>query len=184
MLAIVSTMGGMSSKWTVSGHLPTAGVGPYLREQRLRAQLSLRQLADLAGVSNPYLSQVERGLRKPSAEVLQQLARALSISSEALYVQAGILDQKRSVPSVTDAILADQDLSRRQRRVLLELYRTFLVENSENVSHNSTNQSSTENSSAADGPVGDQSWCADTDTSDREENRKSHTVDAEVSFSQ
>lgn len=119
----------MSSKWSVSGHLPSVGVGPYLREQRLRAELSLRQLADLAGVSNPYLSQIERGLRKPSAEVLQQLARALHISSEALYVQAGILDQEHRTPSVTDAILADQDLSRRQRRVLLELYRTFLVEN-------------------------------------------------------
>lgn len=152
----------MSSKWTVSGHLPTAGVGPYLREQRLRAQLSLRQLAELAGVSNPYLSQVERGLRKPSAEVLQQLARALSISSEALYVQAGILDHKRSVPSVTDAILADQDLSRRQRRVLLELYRTFLVENSENDGH---------------APAGD-----GLATSDRDTDRKLDDVDTEVSI--
>lgn len=121
----------MSSKWSVSGHLPSVGVGPYLREQRLRAELSLRQLADLAGVSNPYLSQVERGLRKPSADVLQQLARALHISSEALYVRAGILDQERRTPSVADAILADQDLSRRQRRVLLELYRTFLIENAD-----------------------------------------------------
>src|SRR5690242_4321910 len=101
-------------------------VGEYLAEQRRHAQLSLRQLSDLAGVSNPYLSQIERGLRKPSADVLQQLAKALRISAETLYVRAGILDpDDRGSHSVQTAVLDDPDLSERQKQVLLEIYASF-----------------------------------------------------------
>jgi transcriptional regulator with XRE-family HTH domain len=103
-------------------------VGEYLREQREHARLSVRQLANLAGVSNPYLSQVERGLRKPSAEVLQQIARGLRISAEALYVRAGILDDEGR-PDVEAAVHADPDLNERQRRVLLDIYASFRAEN-------------------------------------------------------
>ena len=101
-------------------------LGDYLREQRVSAELSLRQLAEQAGVSNPYLSQIERGLRRPSAEVLQALAKALRISAEQVYVQAGILspddDQVRSVEL---AILGDPLLSERQKQALLEVYEAF-----------------------------------------------------------
>ena len=104
-------------------------VGEYLREQRTQAQLSLRQLADLAGVSNPYLSQVERGLRKPSAEVLQGLAKGLRISAETLYVRAGILDPgEDGTRSVERAVLADAALSQRQKRALLDIYAAFRAE--------------------------------------------------------
>ncbi|RRO13100.1 XRE family transcriptional regulator [Saccharopolyspora rhizosphaerae] len=99
-------------------------LGSYIRTQRNNAQISLRQLAKLAGVSNPYLSQVERGLRKPSAEILQQIAKGLRISAEALYVQAGILESRESGP-VVDAILADPELSERQKQALLEIYSSF-----------------------------------------------------------
>ncbi|MEU4603656.1 helix-turn-helix transcriptional regulator [Kribbella sp. NPDC023972] len=109
-------------------------VGEYLAEQRRHAQLSLRQLSDLAGVSNPYLSQIERGLRKPSAEVLQQLAKALRISAETLYVRAGILDPDdgsdgRRASGVVDAVLLDPALNERQKRVLLDVYASFVREN-------------------------------------------------------
>jgi transcriptional regulator with XRE-family HTH domain len=109
-------------------------LGEYLAEQRRHAQLSLRQLSDLAGVSNPYLSQIERGLRKPSADVLQQLAKALRISAETLYVRAGILDPDDSSdgarPSgVVDAVLLDPALNERQKRVLLDVYASFVREN-------------------------------------------------------
>jgi len=90
--------------------------------------VSLRQLARATGVSNPYLSQIERGLRKPSAEVLQQIARGLRISAEALYVQAGILDE-RPAGAVTDAVVADPTLTERQKQVLLDVYRSFRREN-------------------------------------------------------
>ncbi|GAA1705625.1 helix-turn-helix domain-containing protein [Kribbella sp. NPDC056951] len=109
-------------------------VGEYLAEQRRQAQLSLRQLSDLAGVSNPYLSQIERGLRKPSADVLQQLAKALRISAETLYVRAGILDPDDSsdgerASGVVDAVLLDPSLNERQKRVLLDVYASFVREN-------------------------------------------------------
>jgi len=110
-------------------------VGEYLAEQRRHAQLSLRQLSDLAGVSNPYLSQIERGLRKPSADVLQQLAKALRISAETLYVRAGILDPDersdgtRRASGVVDAVLLDPALNERQKRVLLDVYASFVREN-------------------------------------------------------
>ena len=104
-------------------------LGEFLKDQRRHAQLSLRQLADQAGVSNPYLSQIERGVRKPSADVLQQIAKALRISAEALYVRAGLLDHPTSDHSVQDAVLADMRLSERQKRVLLDVYETFRKEN-------------------------------------------------------
>jgi len=103
-------------------------IGAYIRQQREGAQVSLRQLAKLAGVSNPYLSQVERGLRKPSAEILQQIAKGLRISAEALYVQAGILEE-RPASAVADAVLADLELNERQKQVLLEIYQSFRREN-------------------------------------------------------
>ena len=90
-------------------------VGDYIREQRHAAQVSLRQLAKAAGVSNPYLSQIERGLRKPSAEILQQIAKALRISAEQLYVQAGILDERVGDATVVGAILGDTVLTERQK---------------------------------------------------------------------
>lgn len=103
-------------------------LGGYIRAQRAAAQISLRQLAKRAGVSNPYLSQVERGLRKPSAEILQQIAHALRISAEALYVRAGILESRPGGP-VVDAILADTELNDRQKQVLLDVYTSFRGEN-------------------------------------------------------
>ena len=104
-------------------------LGDYIREQRGASDISLRQLAKLAGVSNPYLSQIERGLRKPSAEILQQIARALRISAEALYVQAGILERKEGSGLVADAVHADEVLNERQKQVLLEIYESFRKEN-------------------------------------------------------
>jgi transcriptional regulator with XRE-family HTH domain len=104
-------------------------LGDYIREQRKNAQISLRQLARLAGVSNPYLSQIERGLRKPSAEILQQIAKALRISAEALYVQAGILEERFSDSDVPVAVLGDGALTERQKQVLLEIYESFRKEN-------------------------------------------------------
>lgn len=103
------------------------GLGEYLREQRRQAQLSLRQLAEESDVSNPYLSQIERGLRRPSAEVLQQIAKALRISAESLYVRAGILDADRSgARMVEDAIGLDPRLTERQKSTLLDIYRSFV----------------------------------------------------------
>ncbi|GEC07863.1 hypothetical protein SSP24_55180 [Streptomyces spinoverrucosus] len=110
--------------------LNVGNLGEYLREQRRNAQLSLRQLADAAGVSNPYLSQIERGLRKPSAEVLQQVAKALRISAETLYVRAGILDERdRDEVETRAVILADPTLNERQKQVLLQVYESFRKEN-------------------------------------------------------
>ncbi|HST66967.1 MAG TPA: helix-turn-helix transcriptional regulator [Mycobacteriales bacterium] len=104
-------------------------VGDYIREQRHAAQVSMRQLAKAAGVSNPYLSQIERGLRKPSAEILQQIAKALRISAEQLYVQAGILDERVGDDTVTASLLGDTGLTERQKQVLLEIYESFRREN-------------------------------------------------------
>ena len=104
-------------------------LGDYIREQRSSSQISLRQLAKLAGVSNPYLSQIERGLRKPSAEILQQIAKGLRISAEALYVQAGILELRERGGVVADAVSADDGLTERQKQVLLEIYDSFRKEN-------------------------------------------------------
>jgi transcriptional regulator with XRE-family HTH domain len=103
------------------------GLGDYLRDQRRQAQMSLRQLAELSEVSNPYLSQIERGLRRPSAEVLQQIAKGLRISAESLYVRAGILDADDSgARMVEDAIALDPRLTERQKTALLDVYRSFV----------------------------------------------------------
>jgi len=103
-------------------------LGGYLKEQRESARLSLRQLASVAGVSNPYLSQIERGLRKPSAEVLQQIAKGLQISAEALFMRAGLLEESGGL-EVEVALQSDVNLTARQKRVLLDIYATFRAEN-------------------------------------------------------
>ncbi|MGW5237800.1 helix-turn-helix domain-containing protein [Monashia sp. NPDC004114] len=114
--------------------LPLPDLGAYLREQRENAQLSLRQLADLAGISNPYLSQIERGLKRPSAEILQQIAKGLKVSAESLYVRAGFLDERvlnddpAAARDVLAAIAADPVLTERQRGVLVEIYLSFVGE--------------------------------------------------------
>ena len=104
-------------------------LGDFIREQRQASSISLRQLARLANVSNPYLSQIERGLRKPSAEILQQIAKGLRISAEALYVQAGILEEREGDTDVPGAILRDEWVTERQKQVLLEIYDSFRKEN-------------------------------------------------------
>ena len=106
-----------------------AGIGEFIREQREQAEVSVRQLARLAGVSNPYLSQIERGLRKPSADILAQIAKALRISAEQLYVRAGILEDRDGDPELVAAILADPVLTERQKHVLVEVYESFRREN-------------------------------------------------------
>ena len=103
-------------------------IGSFIRAQREAAEVSVRQLAERAGVSNPYLSQIERGLRKPSAEVLSQIAKALRLSAEVLYVRAGILEPGQA-NQVIDAITADTAISERQKRVLLDIYTSFCQQN-------------------------------------------------------
>ena len=110
--------------------IEVSGLGEFIRDQRDQAQMSLRQLAKAAEVSNPYLSQVERGLRKPSAEILGRIAQGLRISAESLYVQAGILDEREGDEAVTTAIAADPTLTERQRTTLLQIYAAFQAENS------------------------------------------------------
>jgi transcriptional regulator with XRE-family HTH domain len=104
-------------------------LGGYIREQREAASVSVRQLAKMAGVSNPYLSQIERGLRKPSAEILQQIAKGLRISAETLYVRAGILEERTGDSGFTTAVLGDPHLVERQKQVLIEIYESFCKEN-------------------------------------------------------
>ena len=103
-------------------------IGSFIRTQREAAQVSVRQLAEKAGVSNPYLSQIERGLRKPSAEVLNQIAKALRVSAEVLYVQAGILEPSEN-SEVRDAIITDTVITERQKQVLLDIYTSFCQQN-------------------------------------------------------
>ncbi len=105
-------------------------LGEYIREQRSAAQISMRQLAKAADISNPYLSQVERGLRKPSAEILARIATGLRISAETLYVRAGLLEERAGDLKVIDAIAEDATLTERQRKALLEIYAAFQTENS------------------------------------------------------
>ncbi|QBJ95773.1 XRE family transcriptional regulator [Rhodococcus sp. ABRD24] len=114
-------------------------IGGFIRSQREAAQVSLRQLAQLAGVSNPYLSQIERGLRKPSADVLAQIAKGLRVSSEVLYMQAGFLEQRPHGP-VRDALLADGAITERQKQVLLEIYESFRRENDPKQSESAADQ--------------------------------------------
>jgi transcriptional regulator with XRE-family HTH domain len=108
-------------------------LGGFIRDQRRNARLSLRKLSELAGISNPYLSQIERGLRKPSAEILQSIARGLRISAETLYVQAGILDAQpeagRAGIDPIGAIVGDPTINDRQKQALIEIYRSFQAEN-------------------------------------------------------
>ena len=104
-------------------------LGEFIRDQRRVARLSLRKLSDMAQISNPYLSQIERGLRKPSAEILQQLAKALRISAETLYVQAGILDERQEATDLVNAIRTDSTLTDGQKRALIQVLRSFQAEN-------------------------------------------------------
>lgn len=106
-------------------------LGEYIRQQRVRANLSLRRLADRAGISNPYLSQIERGIRKPSAEILKQLSRALQISAETMYSRAGLIEEGSNPPTVVEAVEADNGLSPRHKQVLLDLYRTLVETNAQ-----------------------------------------------------
>jgi transcriptional regulator with XRE-family HTH domain len=108
-------------------------IGSFIRSQREAAQVSVRQLAEKAGVSNPYLSQIERGLRKPSADVLQQIAKALRVSAEVLYVRAGILEPSET-SEVRDAIITDTAITERQKQVLLDIYTSFCQQNEAPVS--------------------------------------------------
>jgi len=103
-------------------------IGSFIRSQREAAQVSVRQLAEKAGVSNPYLSQIERGLRKPSADVLNQIAKALRVSAEVLYIQAGILEPS-DTNEVRDAIITDMAITERQKQVLLDIYTSFCAQN-------------------------------------------------------
>ena len=105
-------------------------LGSFIREQRRGARLSLRKLSDLAGISNPYLSQIERGLRKPSAEILQAIAKALRISAETLYVRAGILEEERDHDLVAE-ILKDTGITERQKQALIDHYRSYVESNVE-----------------------------------------------------
>jgi transcriptional regulator with XRE-family HTH domain len=120
----------MSSEEKLSAKVTTAAsdIGSFIRDLRENAQVSVRQLAERSGVSNPYLSQVERGLRKPSADVLSQIAKALRISAEVLYVRAGILEPSES-NQVRDAVITDTAITERQKRILLDIYASFTHQN-------------------------------------------------------
>jgi transcriptional regulator with XRE-family HTH domain len=107
-----------------------ADLGDFIRQQRETAKLSLRRLSEIAGISNPYLSQIERGLRKPSAEILQQIAKALRISAETLYVRAGILEPDRQSPDLVSAILSSSDIDDVQKDTLVRIYLSFRAEHS------------------------------------------------------
>ncbi|MDH4117724.1 MAG: helix-turn-helix domain-containing protein [Acidimicrobiia bacterium] len=107
-------------------HEDGSEIGEFIREQRERANLSLRRLADRAGISNPYLSQIERGIRKPSAEILKRLSRALEISAESLYTKVGLIEQDSAASTVVEAVEADHRLTSRQKQVLLDLYRALV----------------------------------------------------------
>lgn len=144
--------------------IDVGGIGGFIREQRDQAQMSLRQLAKAADVSNPYLSQVERGLRRPSAEILGRIAQGLRISAETLYVQAGILDEREGDEAVTTAIAADASLSERQRATLLQIYAAFQAENRAQADRAAA---ATEPDEAAPQPPTDST----TPTEDREEPR-------------
>ena len=116
--------------------LKVSSLGDYIREQRESAQVSLRQLAKSAGVSNPYLSQIERGIKKPSAEILQQIAKGLRISAETLYVHAGFLDERHEGGgNVVAAVLADPAIGDRHKRVLVDIYESFRAEHAAKEPH-------------------------------------------------
>ncbi|GAA4975074.1 hypothetical protein GCM10023334_101210 [Nonomuraea thailandensis] len=147
--AIASTAG-----QTVGMALPKVGsIGEYIRDQRQQAKISLRQLAAAAGVSNPYLSQIERGLRKPSAEILNQIAKGLRISSQALYVQAGLIEDREPPSDVITAIRADAHLSERQRQVLIDIYESFRKEKHAEDEQTSQNARPRSDSDSDDAPL-------------------------------
>jgi transcriptional regulator with XRE-family HTH domain len=127
-------------------------LGSFIREQRSSARLSLRRLSELAGISNPYLSQIERGLRRPSAEILQQIAKALRISAETLYVQAGILDKPDGDTDLSRHIFADHHLTEEQRQAMLRIYLSFRHENDAATGEPATDPTGT----AATPPPGDE----------------------------
>ena len=104
-------------------------LGNFIRDQRRNARLSLRKLSNMAGVSNPYLSQIERGMRRPSAEILQAIAKALRISAETLYVKAGILEERDDATDPVTSLLRDLNISDKQKQVLIEIYQSFRHEN-------------------------------------------------------
>ncbi len=104
-------------------------LGAFIREQREQGHVSLRKLSETAGISNPYLSQIERGLRKPSAEILQQIAKALRISAETLYVQAGILEAREGDEDFVKALLRDPLLHEEQKQTIMRIYQSFVFEN-------------------------------------------------------
>jgi transcriptional regulator with XRE-family HTH domain len=104
-------------------------LGEFIRDQRNQARLSLRRLSDMAGISNPYLSQIERGLRKPSAEILQQIAKALRISAETLYIQAGILEERETGHDLVGEMLRDPSLTEEQKQTMIRVYTSFVHEN-------------------------------------------------------
>jgi transcriptional regulator with XRE-family HTH domain len=118
----------LSAKVSTAASEVASDIGSFIRSQRETAQVSVRQLAERAGVSNPYLSQVERGLRKPSADVLSQIAKALRVSAEVLYVRAGILEPSEA-GEVRDAIIADAAITERQKQILLDIYASFVQQN-------------------------------------------------------
>ena len=129
-------------------------LGSFIREQRGSARLSLRRLSELAGISNPYLSQIERGLRRPSAEILQQIAKALRISAETLYVQAGILEAPSGSPDLTRAIMADQSISEEQKQALVRIYLSFRREHEDERGDRATGRPAASRASAASGRRG------------------------------
>jgi len=118
----------LSAKVSTAASDMASDIGSFIRDLRENAQVSVRQLAERSGVSNPYLSQVERGLRKPSADVLNQIAKALRISAEVLYVRAGILEPSGK-SQVRDAIITDAAITERQKQVLLDIYASFTQQN-------------------------------------------------------
>lgn len=120
----------MPSEEKLAAKVSTAAsdIGSFIRSQRETAQVSVRQLAERSGVSNPYLSQIERGLRKPSADVLSQIAKALRVSAEVLYVRAGILESSET-SQVRDAIITDTAITERQKQILLDIYAAFAQQN-------------------------------------------------------
>ena len=131
-------------------HLPDRwhDLGEFIREQRNTARLSLRKLSEAAGISNPYLSQIERGLRKPSAEILQQIAKALRISAETLYVRAGILEERNGDDDLEGEILRDRYLAEDQKQTLLQVYRAFRHENEDRLMAPSVKSATPERESA------------------------------------
>jgi transcriptional regulator with XRE-family HTH domain len=118
----------LSAKVSTAASEVASDIGSFIRAQRENAQVSVRQLAERSGVSNPYLSQVERGLRKPSADVLSQIAKALRVSAEVLYVRAGILEPSEA-GEVRDAIITDAAITERQKQILLDIYASFVQQN-------------------------------------------------------